>query len=162
MRMRPASRRPRRTREGTGRVPARDSPRLVRFHHSPNRPRVNNPVQVKTVTHTIELDSLRLGPPDPSENAGGPRAVRTARCPWRETLVGALLGTGAPAGALLLRILGGVRDVPAEIAANAFFYLYALVSTSLVFGLAGCLEGRRADRTARAATSTGIWPSTTS
>ena len=43
-------------------------------------------------------------------------------------------------------MLGGVRDVPGELAANAFFYVYALVATSLVFGLAGCLEGRRTER----------------
>ncbi len=29
---------------------------------------------------------------------------------------------------------------------NAFFYIYALIATCLVFGLAGCLEGRRAAR----------------
>ena len=70
----------------------------------------------------------------------------TVFCPWRETLLGIVLGVGAPAGALLLRLLGGVRNVPAELSRNAFFYLYALVATSLVFGLAGCLEGRRANR----------------
>jgi diguanylate cyclase (GGDEF)-like protein len=95
------------------------------------------------VIETIVLDSIRA-----HGGAGSTptRARRRLPCPWRETLLGVLLGAGAPAGALLLRVLGGVRDVPAEIAANAFFYVYALVATSLVFGLAGCLEGRRAER----------------
>jgi diguanylate cyclase (GGDEF)-like protein len=96
--------------------------------------------------HPIALGSPRPDLSNHSEDAEGLRGVRTARCPWRETLIGALLGTGAPLGALLLRMLGGVRDVPGELAANAFFYIYALIATCLVFGLAGCLEGRRAAR----------------
>ncbi len=92
---------------------------------------------------TIERDSVRFDTRRGTGRASA-RGVRPTGCPWRETLVGTLLGLGAPAGALLLRLLGGVRDISAEIAVNSFFYLYALVATSLVFGLAGCLEGRRA------------------
>ncbi len=93
---------------------------------------------------TIEMHSMHLDSRDRSGDSGPVR--RRRGCPWRETLAGTLLGMGAPVGALLIRILGGVRDIPAEIAANSFFYLYALIGTSLVFGLAGCVEGRRAER----------------
>jgi len=82
----------------------------------------------------------------PGKAPQGPSQGATIFCPWRETLLGIVLGVGAPAGALLLRLFGGVRDVPAELSRNAFFYLYALVATSFVFGLMGCLEGRRANR----------------
>jgi diguanylate cyclase (GGDEF)-like protein len=63
----------------------------------------------------------------------------------RYCAIGALLGAGAPAGALLLRILGGAR-VPDELRAHAFFYVYQLVGTCLVFALVGFLAGRRAGR----------------
>ena len=63
---------------------------------------------------------------------------------WRYTLGGGLLGLGAPAGALALRVLGGAR-LFADLGENAFFYLYALVGTCLVFSVVGFLAGRRAD-----------------
>ncbi len=63
----------------------------------------------------------------------------------RFTLIGAVLGLGGPAGALFLRMLGGAR-VPEELRANAFFYLYQLIGTCLVFAAAGFAAGRRADR----------------
>jgi len=59
--------------------------------------------------------------------------------------VGAVLGLGAPLGALVLRMAGG-SSFTAELAGHRFFYLYELVGTSLVFGLAGFVVGRRADR----------------
>ena len=58
---------------------------------------------------------------------------------------GALLGVGAPAGALLLRVLAGTR-VSSDLREHAVFYLYALVGTCLVFAAVGFLAGRRADR----------------
>lgn len=64
---------------------------------------------------------------------------------WRFALLGALLGVGAPAGALLLRVLGGTRPA-ADLREHAFFYLYALIGTCIVFSTAGFLAGRRADR----------------
>lgn len=59
--------------------------------------------------------------------------------------IGVLLGLGAPTGALLLRVLGGATAVD-DLRRFAFFYAYALVGTSLVFGVAGYVAGRRADR----------------
>ena len=74
----------------------------------------------------------------PPAGAKGSQALRF-------TLVGAVLGLGGPAGALLLRMLGGAR-VPEELRANAFFYVYQLIGTCLVFAAAGFVAGRRADR----------------
>jgi len=63
----------------------------------------------------------------------------------RYSLGGALLGLGAPAGALLIRILGGaVPEV--ELRAHGFFYVYELLGTCLVFSTVGFFAGRRADR----------------
>lgn len=62
--------------------------------------------------------------------------------------IGALLGAGAPAGALLFRILRGAR-FPEELRAHAFFYMYQLIGTCLVFAALGFLAGRRADRLRR-------------
>lgn len=64
---------------------------------------------------------------------------------WRYAFLGALLGVGAPAGALALRLLGGVADPLAELRTNVFFYQYELLGSCLVFGSAGFLVGRRAD-----------------
>lgn len=65
------------------------------------------------------------------------------------TATGLVLGLGAPAGALLLRMLlnAGARTDPLlELRTQAFFYLYTLIGTSLVFALAGYLAGARAER----------------
>jgi diguanylate cyclase (GGDEF)-like protein len=67
---------------------------------------------------------------------------------WRFGLLGVALGVGAPGGALVLRIVGGA-DALVDLRENAFFYVYALVGTCLVFGVAGFLAGRRADRLRR-------------
>jgi len=64
-------------------------------------------------------------------------------------VLGLLLGCGAPAGSFLLRFLwiAEVREQPlADLRAHAFFYLYGLVATSLVFAIAGFIAGRRAHR----------------
>lgn len=53
---------------------------------------------------------------------------------------------GAPAGALLLRLALGAGPPLHELSAEAFFYLYELVGSCLVFGVAGWVVGRRADR----------------
>ena len=68
------------------------------------------------------------------------------RASWSYALTGVLLSLGAPLGALAIRILGGVSDIPAELSEHRFFYQYELIGSSLVFGLAGWLVGRRADR----------------
>ena len=68
------------------------------------------------------------------------------RACWTYALTGVLLSLGAPLGALAIRILGGVSDIPAELSEHRFFYQYELIGSSLVFGLAGWLVGRRADR----------------
>lgn len=67
-------------------------------------------------------------------------------------LVGLLLGAAAPAGSFLIRLLtlSSVRDHPfGDLQANAFFYLYELVASSLVFATAGVVAGWRADRLKR-------------
>jgi len=68
---------------------------------------------------------------------------------WLYTLAGVVLGIGAPAGALLLRVAAGARDPAAELRSNAFFYLYELVGTSAVFGAAGLAAGLRAEKLRR-------------
>jgi diguanylate cyclase (GGDEF)-like protein len=63
--------------------------------------------------------------------------------------VGLFLGFGAPVGSFLLRFAlhAEVRRQPcADLHAQAFFYLYELVATSLVFAISGLVAGRRADR----------------
>lgn len=67
-------------------------------------------------------------------------------------LIGLLLGAGAPVGSFLIRALAipSVRDHPlGDLRAHAFFYLYELVATSLVFAIAGYMAGRRTDRLRR-------------
>ena len=61
-------------------------------------------------------------------------------------MAGVALGIGAPAGALLLRLAAASVDLPREWEEHAFFYIYTLVGTCTVFGLAGFYVGRRADR----------------
>lgn len=77
-----------------------------------------------------------------------PRSGVWIRLPaaWRYAAAGILLGLGAPGGALLLRILQTGTGTAAELRAHAFFYLYELIGTCTVFGAAGYLAGRRADR----------------
>lgn len=84
-----------------------------------------------------------------AERFGGSRVesdgARGGSLALRYALLGALLGVGGPAGALILRVLGGARW-SAELREHAFFYLYELIGTCLVFALGGFLVGRRADR----------------
>ncbi len=66
--------------------------------------------------------------------------------------IGLLLGAGAPVGSFLIRVLAipPVRDHPlGDLRTHAFFYLYELVATSLVFAIAGYAAGRRNDRLRR-------------
>lgn len=65
------------------------------------------------------------------------------------TFLGVALGVGAPAGALLLRVLAGAGDPRTEIRSNSFFYLYELIGTCAVFGLAGLFAGLRAEKLRR-------------
>jgi diguanylate cyclase (GGDEF)-like protein len=67
-------------------------------------------------------------------------------------IIGFLLGAGAPIGAFVTRLLtsGEVRSHPVDdLKANAFFYLYDLIATALVFAIAGFIAGRRAERLRR-------------
>lgn len=63
--------------------------------------------------------------------------------------LGLLLALGAPAGALLLRLILGSPGVLSELSSNRFFYLYTLIGTSIVFGASGFIAGLRADNLAR-------------
>lgn len=65
---------------------------------------------------------------------------------WLYAVMGLLLGLGAPAGALAVRILGGVSDIRGELQEHEVFYGYQLIGTCAAFGIAGWLVGRRADR----------------
>jgi diguanylate cyclase (GGDEF)-like protein len=67
----------------------------------------------------------------------------------RYSLLGALLGIGAPLGALLLRLGLGAGDPLRELRQESFFYVYDFVGTALVFGAGGFFAGRRADRLRR-------------
>jgi diguanylate cyclase (GGDEF)-like protein len=84
-----------------------------------------------------------FGVPEVPEDRG--RASRGSLA-WRYAVFAGLLGLGAPGGALALRVLAGVHDVAGEFRAHGFFYLYELVGSCLVFGIAGWVAGRRADR----------------
>ena len=81
--------------------------------------------------------------PAPSGNGGrGPRMPAA----WSYALLGIALGLAAPAGALAIRILGGVDDIPGELLRNEFFYGYQLLGSCAAFGTTGWIVGRRADR----------------
>ena len=65
------------------------------------------------------------------------------------TLIGLLLGTGAPVGAIVLRFLfmDTVRAAPlADLTANRFFYSYELIGSCVLFMIAGYVAGVRAER----------------
>src|SRR4051812_48286438 len=90
------------------------------------------------MTGEAELNEPAETASRPSPPPGGPRlAVLYAA-------VGVLLGIGAPAGALVLRVLTGSAAAD-DLRRFGFFYLYELVGTCLVFGAAGFAAGRRAD-----------------
>ncbi len=98
---------------------------------------------------TVGLESSP--PPDPlpavpeAPNAARRRGPRMpAACSY--ALVGLFLGLGAPAGALAIRMLGGIPDVTRELRDHEFFYRYQLAGSCAVFGVAGWFLGRRADR----------------
>jgi diguanylate cyclase (GGDEF)-like protein len=72
---------------------------------------------------------------------------------WAYALAGASLGLGAPAGAFLLRLLLNAKAAQAplsDLRLNAYFYLYQLIGTCLVFSIVGFLAGRRTDHLQRA------------
>ncbi len=65
------------------------------------------------------------------------------------TLIGLLLGLGAPVGAFVIRFLfmPPVRSAPiADLSANRFFYVYQLIGSCIVFTIAGWVAGTRAER----------------
>lgn len=67
-------------------------------------------------------------------------------------LIGLLLGAAAPIGSFLIRVvaIASVRDRPFDdLHVHAFFYVYELVASSIVFAIAGYVAGRRADRLRR-------------
>ena len=67
-------------------------------------------------------------------------------------LIGMILGAGAPVGSFLIRVLAisSVRNDPlGDLGANAFFYAYELLGSSLVLAVAGYFAGLRADRLRR-------------
>lgn len=61
-------------------------------------------------------------------------------------LFGVVLATGAPLGALAIRILTGGVHPGAEVSGHLFYYAYELLGTALLFGVAGFIAGTRADR----------------
>lgn len=60
--------------------------------------------------------------------------------PLRRALLGAVLGTGAPMGWLMLQWLGGIEP-QAALASNPGVYLYMLIGTVCVFGVFGAYLG---------------------
>ena len=83
------------------------------------------------------------GPPAPSPGNGRRPRIPAA---WTYAVAGILLGMGAPVGAFAIRALGGVPVPSVELSEHGFFYAYQLIGSCLVFGVAGWLVGRRADR----------------
>jgi diguanylate cyclase (GGDEF)-like protein len=64
-------------------------------------------------------------------------------------ITGFILGAAAPISAFLIRLMTmpAVRVAPFDdLRANAFFYIYQLIGTSLVFAIAGWLAGARAEK----------------
>lgn len=74
----------------------------------------------------------------------------------RYVVAGALLGLGAPAGLLCVRLRRrglSLRSVTREVEAERETYLYSAASTTLAFALFGGVLGHHADRLARLATT---------
>jgi diguanylate cyclase (GGDEF)-like protein len=74
----------------------------------------------------------------------------------RYALAGGLLGLGAPAGLLLIRLMRrglSVNSVVQEIRTDPETYIYTATSTTLVFAVFGRVLGRYADRLAQLATT---------
>lgn len=61
-------------------------------------------------------------------------------------ILGLILSTGAPLGALAIRLASGEVRAGAEVRSHLFYYAYELVGTALLFGAAGFAVGARADR----------------
>ena len=90
---------------------------------------------------------------------GAPHVVRP-RLPspwwksrWAYALAGAILGFAAPAAGFALRLLlneKAAQDPLSDLRLNAYFYLYQLIGTCLVFSIVGYLAGRRTDHLQRA------------
>ncbi|HET9796047.1 MAG TPA: GGDEF domain-containing protein [Thermoanaerobaculia bacterium] len=59
---------------------------------------------------------------------------------------GVVLATGAPLGALAIRLATGSVAPGIEVRNHFFYYVYELFGTAVVFGTAGFFAGRRADR----------------
>ncbi len=67
-------------------------------------------------------------------------------------LIALLLGFAAPVGSFTIRFIRfpHVREHPVDdLCANAFFYLYELIATAIVFAVLGFISGRRTDRLSR-------------
>ena len=79
------------------------------------------------------------------EPRSGPDPAGRGSLAVRYAFVGAALGLGGPAGALILRVLAGAHAA-ADLRSHSFFYLYQLFGTCVVFAAAGVYAGRRADR----------------
>lgn len=80
------------------------------------------------------------------------------RC-TRYAVAGGLLGLGAPAGLLLVRLRRhafSVRSVTRQIEAERETYIYSAASTTLVFALFGGVLGHYADRLADLATTDAL------
>ncbi len=75
-----------------------------------------------------------------------PRSRGSIRYRIGYALLGTALGTGAPLGALAIRLASGTVHPGVEVRAHLFYYAYELVGTCLIFGLAGFFAGRRVDR----------------
>ena len=80
-------------------------------------------------------------------------AVRSPRFAY--PVAGLLLGFTAPLGAFLIRVMlspGVLSDPVNELKTHGFFYLYQLIGTCLVFGVAGWAAGARTERLEQAET----------
>ncbi len=67
----------------------------------------------------------------------------------RYLMIGMVLGVSSPLGLLAVRILEEPVTVTTELRTHRTFYLYDLLGTCLVFGVAGFVAGRRAERLRR-------------
>jgi diguanylate cyclase (GGDEF)-like protein len=89
------------------------------------------------------------GQPEVLPSTGRPHVTERFPASFRNALYGIAMGLGAPAGALLLRMVLHGGSIEWEIRDNAFFYVYTLIGTCLVFGAFGFFTGRKAERLRR-------------
>jgi diguanylate cyclase (GGDEF)-like protein len=109
----------------------------------------NESNRIKSIKNRLFADSGRkIRPVEIVSNAPAPSAAPRVTIRYRllYPVLGVLLSTGAPLGALAIRLATGSVSPGNEVKIHLFYYVYELLGTAAVFGIAGFFAGRRADR----------------